>query len=135
VDARRCPDAFAARAHAGTPTMRDLWQNASHRHSPQEDSMPTFIMSLSWTEQGIRSIKDWPKRGEAARELAKKTGVEVKHVYVTTGDSDLVVILEAANDDNVAKFAMAQGALGFVRTRTARAWTEEEAQKLISGLP
>jgi uncharacterized protein with GYD domain len=38
--------------------------------------MPTFMMSLSWTDQGIRAVKDSPKRSEAAQELAKKVGVE-----------------------------------------------------------
>jgi len=31
--------------------------------------MPTFMMSLSWTDQGIRAVKDSPKRSEAAQEL------------------------------------------------------------------
>ena len=34
--------------------------------------MPTFILSLSWTDQGIRSVKDAPKRAQASRELAQK---------------------------------------------------------------
>jgi uncharacterized protein with GYD domain len=34
--------------------------------------MPTFILSLNWTDQGIRAVKDAPKRAEAAQELAKK---------------------------------------------------------------
>jgi uncharacterized protein with GYD domain len=42
--------------------------------------MPTFMMSLNFTDQGIRNIKDAPKRAEAARDLAKKLGVEVKHL-------------------------------------------------------
>jgi uncharacterized protein with GYD domain len=45
----------------------------------REDLMPTFMMSLSWTDQGIRAVKDSPKRSEAAQELAKKVGVEIKH--------------------------------------------------------
>lgn len=94
--------------------------------------MSTFIVSLSWTDQGIRAIKDWPKRGKASRELAKKVGVEIKQVYVTSGESDLLVILESPNPDNVAKFAVALGALGNVRTRTASAWTEAEFEKLIT---
>ena len=69
-----------------------------------------------------RSVKDSPKRGNAAKELAKKCGVEVKQVFLTSGDSDLVIIVETANGDNVAKFAMALGAMGNVRSRTARAW-------------
>ena len=94
-----------------------------------------FILSMNFTEQGIRGIKDAPKRAQAARELAKKVGVEIKQVYLTSGDSDLVVMVETPNGDNMAKFALALGSQGNVRSRTARAWTIEEYQKLVSELP
>ena len=97
--------------------------------------MPTFILSLGWTEQGIRSIKDAPKRAQAARELAQKLGVEIKEVYLTSGDDDLLVIVDTPNGDNVAKFALALSSQGNVRTRTARAWPQAEFQKLIGELP
>ncbi len=97
--------------------------------------MPTFICSLGWTEQGIKGVKDAPKRAKAARELAEKLGVEIKQVYLTNGNDDLLVILEAANGDNIAKFALALSSQGNVRTRTARAWSEAEMQKLIAELP
>lgn len=94
-----------------------------------------FIMSINWTEQGIRGVKDAPKRSAAAKKLAKKTGVEIKQLYLTSGDSDLVAIVETPSGDNAAKFAMALGAMGNVRTRTARAWTEAEFGKLVADLP
>jgi uncharacterized protein with GYD domain len=97
--------------------------------------MPTFMLLLNWTDQGIRSVKDSPKRAQAARELAKKVGVEIKQVYLTSGESDLLVIVETPDGDNVAKFVLALGAQGNVRTRTARAWPEADFQKLISELP
>jgi uncharacterized protein with GYD domain len=97
--------------------------------------MPTFIMQLSFTEQGVRAVKDAPKRAEAARALAKKLGVDIKQTYMTSGDSDFMVIVETPNGDNVAKFALATAALGNVRTRTVRAWSEAEYAKLISELP
>ena len=97
--------------------------------------MPTFIMSLNWTEQGIRNVKDAPKRSAAARDLGKKVGVEIKQLFLTSGDSDLVLIVDTPNGDNVAKFAMALGSLGNVRSKTARAWSEAEYAKLISELP
>ena len=97
--------------------------------------MPTFMLSINFTDQGIRSIKDAPKRMQAARDLAKKVGVEIKHVYLTSGDSDLVVFLDAPSGDNVAKFALAQGSYGNVRTRTARIWSAEEYLKIVSELP
>jgi len=97
--------------------------------------MPMFILSLRWTEQAIRAVKDSPKRAQAARDLAKKVGVEIKEVYLTTGDDDLVVIVDAPNGDNVVKFALALGSEGNVRTRTVRAWPQSEFLKLISELP
>jgi uncharacterized protein with GYD domain len=36
-------------------------------------------------------------------------GVEIKHAYLTSGADDFLVIVETANDDNVAKWAMALG--------------------------
>lgn len=97
--------------------------------------MPTFMCSLGWTEQGVKAIKDAPKRAEASRALAKKLGVDVKQVYMTSGVDDILLILETTNGDNVAKFALALSSQGNVRTRTCRAWTEAEMQKLISELP
>jgi len=97
--------------------------------------MPTFILTMSWTEQGIRAIKDHPKRSKAAKDLAKKLGIEIKQLYLTSGAHDLLAIVESPSGDNVAKFAMMTGALGNVRTSTARAWTEQEFHKLLSELP
>ena len=42
--------------------------------------MPTFICALGWTEQGIKSVKDAPKRAKAARELGQKLDVDIKQV-------------------------------------------------------
>jgi len=94
-----------------------------------------FICSINWTDQGIRTVKDAAKRTKAARDIAKKMGVNLKEVYLTSGESDLLAILDTPNGDNVAKFALALGSQGNVRTRTCRAWTEPEFQKLISELP
>jgi uncharacterized protein with GYD domain len=97
--------------------------------------MPTFMLSLNFTDQGIRAIKDAAKRAQAARDLAKKMHIEIKHVYLTSGESDLVVFVDTPNGDNVAKFALALGASGNVRSRTSRAWTEAEYLKMVSELP
>ena len=94
-----------------------------------------FIMSMNFTEQGIRGIKDAPKRAQAARDLAKKCGCEIKQVYLTSGDSDLMVFVETANGDNMAKFALSQGATGNVRSRTCRAWPVEDFMKIVAELP
>jgi uncharacterized protein with GYD domain len=97
--------------------------------------MLTFMLSLNWTDQGIRGVKDAPKRAQASRDLAKKMGVEIKQVYLTSGESDLVIFVDTESGDNVAKYALALGAMGNVRTRTARAWPEAEYMKMVAELP
>jgi uncharacterized protein with GYD domain len=95
----------------------------------------TFMLSLNWTDQGIRAVKESPKRVQAGRELAKKVGVEIKQLFLTSGESDLILILDAPDGDSAAKFALLLGSLGNVRTRMSRLWPESEFQKLISELP
>jgi uncharacterized protein with GYD domain len=93
-----------------------------------------FIMSLNFTERGIREIKDDRKRVRAAQDLAKKCGCEIKQIFLTSGEYDALQIIETANAENIAKYALANGSLGFVRSRTALAWPLEEATKIISEL-
>ncbi|WP_063678850.1 GYD domain-containing protein [Bradyrhizobium neotropicale] len=97
--------------------------------------MATFILTIDWTDQGIRNVRDAPKRSQAAKELAKKVGVEIKDIYLTSGAHDILVLAEAPLGDHITKFALALGSLGNVRTSTSRAWTEAEWTKLISELP
>ena len=82
--------------------------------------MPTFIMTGTWTDQGIRGVKEAPKRAQAARDVAKKLDVEIKQAFLTSGESDLLLILETPNADNIPKFAMAIGSLGNAHTHRAR---------------
>ncbi len=97
--------------------------------------MSTYIMLINYTDQGIRNIKDSPKRADAARELARTCGAEMKDLYLTMGGYDLVVTVDAPNDDTMAKFALAVGSAGNVRSTTLKAFTEEEYRGIIEALP
>jgi uncharacterized protein with GYD domain len=35
--------------------------------------MPTFVVTANWTDQGVRAIKDMPKRTKAAASLGTPT--------------------------------------------------------------
>ena len=93
--------------------------------------MPTYICSLSWTEQGIRSIKDAKTRRAAMRKRAKQMKINIKNIYMTTGDRDLLVIFEAPDDETLAKFALVVASSGNTRTSLCRAFTESEFDKII----
>ena len=45
--------------------------------------MATFVVLASFTDQGIRNVKETITRAEAFKELAKKSGVAVKDMYWT----------------------------------------------------
>ncbi len=97
--------------------------------------MLTFITFINFTDQGIKNIKDSPKRMQAGKALLKKMGGRVKQVYLTSGDSDAVLIAEVPDGNVMAKYAMALGSLGNVRTKTVRAWPEAEFKKMVAELP
>ena len=84
--------------------------------------MPTYISLANWTDQGVRNIKDGPKRLDAARQMIKDAGGELKGFYMTMGAYDLVTIVDAPNDEAVAKMLLTIGALGNIRTTTLRAF-------------
>jgi uncharacterized protein with GYD domain len=65
--------------------------------SIKEGAMATYLMLLNWTDQGIRNVKESPKRSDAARKLAKDLGGEIKTTYMTHGSFDLAVIAEMPN--------------------------------------
>ncbi len=97
--------------------------------------MARYIILVNWTDQGIRNVKESPKRLDAARDLAKGHGAELKEFYMTMGDHDMVVVVEAPNDEAVAKFALRLGGAGNVRTKTLKAFTESEYRSIIGSLP
>ena len=97
--------------------------------------MPTYINLLRYTQQGMTNIKDSPNRLDAARQALQAAGGDLKGFYLTMGQYDAVVIAEAPDDEAAARFALATGALGNVRTETLRAFTEDEFRQLLGSLP
>lgn len=97
--------------------------------------MPTYISMLRYTQQGITSAKNAPARIDAAKEAYRKAGGELKSIFLTMGQYDLVVIAEMPNDETVARMALALGAQGNIRSETMRAFTETEFRKIAGSLP
>ena len=99
--------------------------------------MATYIMFFGFTEQGIKDIKESPKRVEAAKQSIRALGTEVKTFYAVMGmgQYDTMFVVEAPNDEAVARAALAIGSLGYVHTNTHRAFTEDEYRKMIAELP
>ena len=96
--------------------------------------MAHYIILINWTDQGIRNVKESPKRLDAGRSVAKKLGMELKDFYLTMGDYDMVGHIDAPNDEVVAKFILGLGTLGNVRTKTLKAFSEDDYRKIVGSL-
>ena len=97
--------------------------------------MATYIILINYTQKGIESIKESPSRLDAAKQLFKAMGAEMKQFYLVTGRYDIVVIAEAPDDATVAKISLAIGSKGAIRTETFRAFTEGEYRDIVKVLP
>jgi uncharacterized protein with GYD domain len=97
--------------------------------------MPTYVSLLRFTDKGIQTIKEAPKRVEAAKQMAKSAGCEIKAVYYVLGRYDVVVISEAPDDESAVRMALAGGMQGNVTSETLRAFPGDEFMKIVAKLP
>lgn len=96
--------------------------------------MATFILLANYTDSGFRHIKNSPKRLDAARDAASKLGAQLKDFYLCMGGHDIVAIVEAPNDETMAKFVLSLAGVGAVRTTTLKAFDEQQYRQLLGEL-
>jgi uncharacterized protein with GYD domain len=96
--------------------------------------MPTYVMLVNWTDQGIRNIADGPKRVDAAKALLKDMGGEFRSLYMTMGQYDLVGVYDAPDDAVAARFTLMLGKTGNVRTNSMKAFPEQAFRGIATSL-
>src|SRR5215468_1704214 len=85
-------------------------------------AMPTYVTLAKWTDEGIRNVKDSPKRRQAFEDRITTMGGKVKDAYLMMGEYDLMVVTEVPNDETAAKMVLGTAMQGNVRTVTMRAF-------------
>jgi len=96
--------------------------------------MATYIMLSNWTDEGVRHVKDSAKRLDAARELCRQHRAQITAFYMTIGAYDLVIVIDAPNDEEFAKLALSIAKGGNVRSATLKAFDESEYRKIIGSI-
>jgi len=114
-----------------SPLPRVAWRSVL----AWEGSMTTYILLVNWTDQGIRDVKNTLDRVKSFRKTAQAMGITVDALKWTLGSHDLVVTVDAPDDETVTRLGMALGQLGNVRTTTMRAFGEDEMARILKGLP
>ena len=97
--------------------------------------MAKYVSMVNFTDQGIKVIRNTVERADAFRKTAREMGVEVLEIYWTLGVSDLVIVVEAPDDEIVATLFFSIGSLGNIRAHTMRAFTVDEMSNIIGRIP
>ena len=96
--------------------------------------MATYISLCHYTAEGIKTIKEAPKRLDKAKALARKLGGEMTALYLTMGSFDVVAVYDLPDDEAAARFALIIGRTGAVTTTTLRAFPEADYRRLVGEL-
>jgi uncharacterized protein with GYD domain len=94
--------------------------------------MPMYVSLLQFTDQGIRNVKDTTKRGATATAEAEKMGMKVMQALWTMGAYDVVLLLEAPDDETLSAFSLKLAAQGNVKSQTMRAFSREEMDRILA---
>ena len=93
--------------------------------------MQKYITLVSFTEEGVKNLKDTCRRAKAFSEKVKKKGVRIQQTYWTFGRYDIVHVFEAPDDETAAAVSFTLGSMGNVRTETLRAFVIEEMTSIV----
>ena len=97
--------------------------------------MPTYVVLVNWTDQGIRTVKESPRRLDATKKAIEAAGGKILGFYLTMGRYDEVLIVEGPSDEVAATLALSAGSEGNVRTETLKAFPEAEYRNIIAKIP
>jgi uncharacterized protein with GYD domain len=97
--------------------------------------MPTYVILMNLTEQGVRNIKEAPARIEATEKAVEAAGGKLIAFYLVMGQYDYVAIAEGPSDEVALTQLIGLAMQGNVRTTTLKAFTREEFAEIVKKLP
>ncbi len=94
--------------------------------------MATFITTGNYTAESVRGMVSSPDdRMESVEQLVEASGGKLIHFFMTTGETDFLLITEADDGAVPVAAAMAASAAGSIsNVVTKRAWTSAEFKSI-----
>jgi uncharacterized protein with GYD domain len=96
--------------------------------------MSLYIILWKYTDQGIKNIKESPKRVNIFKSKLENAGGKLIDTYYTFGKYDGVSIVETPNDETLMSCLLSIGSQGNARTITLKAFTYEDATKIMENI-
>jgi uncharacterized protein with GYD domain len=88
--------------------------------------MPIYIMLSTLTDEGRKTLKKHPERIEEVNREIESMGSKVLAQYAVLGEYDFLNILEAPNNEAIAKLSIELGSRGTIQIVTLPAIPVED---------
>lgn len=97
--------------------------------------MPTYCLLMKWTDQGVKNVKDSPRRLVEGTKAAEAAGGKNIKYWITMGEYDILAVGDFPNEEAAALVSLSLSSLGNVRTTSFRMFTHEEFENTLKMLP
>ena len=88
--------------------------------------MPTYLMLTTLTPQGVQTLKANPSRLREVNRDVEELGAKVLHQWATLGEYDFVNIVEAPDEQTMAKVSVELGSRGTMTSQTLTAISADD---------
>jgi uncharacterized protein with GYD domain len=83
--------------------------------------MPTYVMLTTLTPEGVQTVKNNPGRIKEVSKEVEQLGASVKAQWATLGQFDFVNVVEAPDDQTMARVSLELGSRGTAKYETLTA--------------
>jgi uncharacterized protein with GYD domain len=96
--------------------------------------MSFYIILWNYTNEGIKNVKESPNRADAFKSKLENAGGKLIDTYYTFGKYDGVSIVEAPTDETLMSVLLSVESQGKTRSVTLKAFSYDEATKIIQNI-
>jgi uncharacterized protein with GYD domain len=94
--------------------------------------LATYIMLSTLTDEGRRTLKERPERLQEVNREIEAMGGRVTQQYAVLGGYDFINVIEAPDNETVARISVELGARGTVTLITLAAMPIDEFTKMLT---
>jgi uncharacterized protein with GYD domain len=91
--------------------------------------MPDYIMLTNLTADGVQTLKNNPSRVQEVNKEVEQLGVKVKEQWATLGQYDFISVVEAPDEQAMARLSVELGSRGTTHSQTLTAIPAEDFAK------
>lgn len=95
--------------------------------------MPTYILLSTLTDEGRKTLKERPERLQEVNREIEAMGARVTAQYAVLGGYDFVNIVEAPDNETVARVSVELGSRGTVQLTSLAAIPVDQFTRMLKG--